>query len=155
MVPVQAKYKIWCISINNDSLYIISIPMSNDTITMKRQFYGFSWMKMYEFRLKFHWSLFLGNLMNNIPALTQIMAWRRPGDKPLSEPMMLRILTHICVTRPHWVKKGVYHKTLDGISSYTSKFNFLVSSFCRYCLDFFKRSFGLNFYSINIRIRSK
>ena len=25
---------------------------------------------------------------NNIPALVQIMAWRRPGDKPLSEPMM-------------------------------------------------------------------
>ena len=26
---------------------------------------------------------------NNIPALVQIMAWRRRGDKPLSEPMML------------------------------------------------------------------
>ena len=26
--------------------------------------------------------------INNIPALVQIMAWRRPGDKPLSEPMM-------------------------------------------------------------------
>ena len=24
----------------------------------------------------------------NIPALFQTMAWRRPGDKPLSEPMM-------------------------------------------------------------------
>ena len=24
----------------------------------------------------------------NIPALFQIMAWRRPGDKPLSEPMV-------------------------------------------------------------------
>ena len=24
---------------------------------------------------------------NNIPALVQIMAWHRPGDKPLSEPM--------------------------------------------------------------------
>ena len=24
--------------------------------------------------------------INNIPALVQIMAWRRPGDKPLSEP---------------------------------------------------------------------
>ena len=27
----------------------------------------------------------------------------RPGDKPLSEPMMVRLLTHICVIRPHWV----------------------------------------------------
>ena len=26
--------------------------------------------------------------INNIPALVQIMAWRRTGDKPLSEPMM-------------------------------------------------------------------
>ena len=41
--------------------------------------------------------------INNIPALVQIMAWRRPGDKPLSEPMMVSLLTHICVTRPQWV----------------------------------------------------
>ena len=26
--------------------------------------------------------------INNIPAMVQIMAWRRPGDKPLSEPRM-------------------------------------------------------------------
>ena len=42
--------------------------------------------------------------INNNPALVQIMAWRRPGDKPLSEPMMVRSATHICVTRPQWVK---------------------------------------------------
>ena len=42
--------------------------------------------------------------INNNPALVQIMAWRRPGDKPLSEPMMVRLPTHICVTRPQWVK---------------------------------------------------
>ena len=40
--------------------------------------------------------------INNIPALTQIMAWRRPGDKPLSEPNMFSLPTHICVPRPHW-----------------------------------------------------
>ena len=38
--------------------------------------------------------------INNNPALVQIMAWRRSGDKPLSEPMMVNLLTHICVTRP-------------------------------------------------------
>ena len=27
--------------------------------------------------------------INNIQALVQIMAWRRPGNKPLSEPMMV------------------------------------------------------------------
>ena len=31
--------------------------------------------------------------INNIPALVQIMAWRRPGDKPSSEPMMGNSLT--------------------------------------------------------------
>ena len=41
--------------------------------------------------------------INNIPPLVQIMAWRRPGDKPLSEPIMFNLLTHICVTRPQWV----------------------------------------------------
>ena len=28
-------------------------------------------------------------VMNNIPALVQIMAWHRLGDKPLSEPKWL------------------------------------------------------------------
>ena len=45
----------------------------------------------------------LNGLINNIPALLQITAWRRPGDKPLSESMMASLLTQICVTRPHWV----------------------------------------------------
>ena len=41
--------------------------------------------------------------INNIPALVQIIAWHRSGDKALSEPMMDNFLTHICVTRPQWV----------------------------------------------------
>ena len=42
--------------------------------------------------------------INNIPAIVQIMAWRRPGDKLLSEPMLVGSLTHICVTWSQWVK---------------------------------------------------
>ena len=42
--------------------------------------------------------------INNIPALVQIMDWRRPGDKPLSEPMMVSLPTHICITQPRCVK---------------------------------------------------
>ena len=38
--------------------------------------------------------------INNDPPMMQIMAWRRPGDKPLSEPTMVILLTHICVTWP-------------------------------------------------------
>ena len=41
--------------------------------------------------------------INNIPAWVQIMAWRRSGDKPLSEPMMVSLVMHICVTQPQWV----------------------------------------------------
>ena len=33
--------------------------------------------------------------INNTPALVQIMDWRWPGNKPLSEPMMVNIPTHI------------------------------------------------------------
>ena len=45
--------------------------------------------------------------INNIPALVLITAWCRPGNKPLSEPMMVTLKTHICVTGPHWVNAKV------------------------------------------------
>ena len=38
--------------------------------------------------------------ISNILALVQIVAWCRPGDKPLCEPMMVRLPAHICITRP-------------------------------------------------------
>ena len=41
--------------------------------------------------------------INNIPALVEITAWRRSGDKPLSEPMMSGLPTHICNTWPHYM----------------------------------------------------
>ena len=45
--------------------------------------------------------------INNIPQLVPIMASRWPGDNPWSEPMMVSLLTHICVTRPQWVNWSV------------------------------------------------
>ena len=51
--------------------------------------------------------------IDNIPALVEIMAWHRPGDKPLSEPMMVSLLTHICVTWPRWVKFIELVQTFD------------------------------------------
>ena len=57
---------------------------------------AFSWMKRYGFRLK----------------LVQIIAWHRTGDKPLSEPMLVSLLTHICVTRPEWDKGATDKITL-------------------------------------------
>ena len=47
--------------------------------------------------------------IDNNQSLIQIMAWRWPGVKPLSEPMMVYLPTHICVTQPQWVHvKNVY-----------------------------------------------
>ena len=53
--------------------------------------------------------------INNIQALVLIMAWRRPGDKPLSEPITVSLLTHICVTRPQWAK--IYKRLLYKLRS--------------------------------------
>ena len=41
--------------------------------------------------------------INNTPALVQIMAWHQLGDKLLSESVMARLPTPICITRPQWV----------------------------------------------------
>ena len=38
--------------------------------------------------------------INSIPVLVQVMAWRQPCDKPLSESMMVRLPMHIYVTQP-------------------------------------------------------
>ena len=66
---------------------------------------AFSLIKMYEFRLRFHWiKLVPKGPINNIPALVQIMAWHWPGIKPLSEPVMVSLLPHIYVMLPQWGK---------------------------------------------------
>ena len=46
-------------------------------------------------------------LINNNPALVQLMAWCRPGDKPLSETNMVRLPTHVCVTRSQWAVREI------------------------------------------------
>ena len=43
-------------------------------------------------------------------AFVQIMACSRSGDKPLSEPMMVSLLMHICGTRPQWVKYCIMYQ---------------------------------------------
>ena len=54
-------------------------------------------------RYRAHYDVIVMCPINNILALGQIKVWRRPADKPLSEPMMVCLLTHICVARPQWV----------------------------------------------------
>ena len=55
----------------------------------------FLWMKNVWISLKISLKFVPKVRINNVPALVQIMAWRRPGDKPLSEPVMVSLLTHI------------------------------------------------------------
>ena len=61
----------------------------------------------------------------NIPALVQILVWRLRGDRPLSEPMMVRSLTHICITWPQGVSGLVQEcnistaNILEILQSYT------------------------------------
>ena len=62
--------------------------------------------------------------IDNIPALVQIMAWCRPGYKPLSEPMMVRLPTHICVTRPQSVNICLVQESPVAILCDVSIFSF-------------------------------
>ena len=62
----------------------------------------------------------LKGTINNIPALVQIMACHRPGDKPLYEPKMVRLSTHICVTRPQWVKHSLVKQSDTYMCSFST-----------------------------------
>ena len=50
-----------------------------------------------------------GGTISNIIVLVQIMDWRRPDDRPLSESIIVNVLTRICVTRPQWVNSLSLH----------------------------------------------
>ena len=81
--------------------------------------------------------------INNIPAFVQIVAGCQPGDQPLSEPMMLNLLTYICVTRPKCVKIIMLH----------SKRAFLdCSQTSKQCRKIKKKFQGLEHYFSNSRI---
>ena len=68
--------------------------------------------------------------INNILALVQIMAWSQSGDELLSKPITVSLPTHICVTRPQWVKRlklckfllqyySCYHSMMQSILLFT------------------------------------
>ena len=63
--------------------------------------------------------------INDIPALVQIMAWRRPGNKPLSKPMLVSLLTHICVTRLQGVNPGCTELVWKNIETYCLFFSII------------------------------
>ena len=52
-------------------------------------------MKTFEFSFKIALKFVPDGLINNIPTLIQLMACRRPGDKSLSETMMIGLAIHL------------------------------------------------------------
>ena len=59
------------------------------------------------------------------------MAWHRPDDKPLSEPMMIKLPTHICVIRPQWFSYSKDVCLVNGKKNYalrSATFNYTFSS---------------------------
>ena len=126
MVQLISRLTHWC----RDKVASISqTTLSN----------AFSWMKMFEFRLKFYWSLSLRSDWQ-YSTLFQIMAWRRPGDKPLSEPMMVSSLTHIWFTRHQWVNLNCFIQEIKNISQfcypYSLRFKISLRPSCPCFLEF-------------------
>ena len=92
------------------------------------------WVKIYvSINISLKWALKFP--INDIPSLVQIMAWHCPGIKPISEPMMVGLMTHVCVTRPQWVKTESKQlwitQILQLLSSQMMSWNtFLYCMFC-------------------------
>ena len=54
--------------------------------------------------------------INNIPSLVQIMAWSWPGDKPLSEPVMVTIV-YWRIYASLGLKELKHHLIIQGVQS--------------------------------------
>ena len=79
---------------------------------------------------------------NNIAALVQIMDWRLPGDKPLSEPMMIISLTPIRVTRPQWLMSFLQNSICpltDAMSFWRNYIAHLLAKTRIYSFNFFPK----------------
>ena len=66
---------------------------------------AFSWKNILDFRLRFHWSLFLRLELtifySSSGSNNSLVSTRR---QPLSETLMVRLPAKLCVTRPQWFK---------------------------------------------------
>ena len=72
--------------------------------------------------------------INNIPELGLIMAWYRPGHKPLSEPMMIISLTYIYINQPQWVKVNLIVNQLCVLETHTTKVSLMVYYLIHMCI---------------------
>ena len=67
-------------------------------------FSAFSWMKMYEFRLRFHWSLFLSFKLTISQHWFRLWLGAVQATSHYLNQWCYDLLTHKCVTRHQWVK---------------------------------------------------
>ena len=115
MIPIRAKHKYSLVSLAKTSFYkwyllmawylVYQMILGHFQITrsmpgiydiLKHIFFNESAWILIKITLKF----VRKGPANNIAALVQIIAWHRPGDKPLFEPVMVSSPTHIRVNRP-------------------------------------------------------
>ena len=79
--------------------------------------------------LKISLKFVLKGPINDIPALVQIMARRRPGDKPLSEPMMVyrRVFESLGLNElsHHWIRYWL--DTYSVLSYHLNQYGLIVS----------------------------
>ena len=108
-------------------IYMLTHFLLNKMATISQTTFAnvFSWMKILEFRLTFHWLL---SPIGNKSALVQVMAWCLTGDKPLSEPMLPSSRMHICSTRRRLVKAHWSPVFLCGYKSTANKAQHLCTS---------------------------
>ena len=110
LLNVEICHQEWNLAVSN--IYWLGVgsilrPRQNSRHYADDTFKGFFLNENVRISIKIAPRFITKCLINNILALVQIMTWRRPGDKPLSEPMMVRLPTHICITRPKWVKTNL------------------------------------------------
>ena len=63
--------------------------------------------------------VFFQGAINNIPALVQIMAWCRSGNKPLFGVMLVNLLTHLFITQSQLVNCWQLSQIQEMIDSAT------------------------------------
>ena len=89
------------------------------------------------FWFKFQWNSFAKGLDGNKRSLVQIMAWRRAGNNPLSEPVMA-LFTDAYVTRPWWVNTlkwlAIFLKISLILKNHNGEFESWVKEKCVLCI---------------------
>ena len=88
---------------------------------------AFSWMKMFKFQLRFHWSLLYfvpKGPINNIPSLVQIMGYVLCLPQGKGQPII-----SISINKCHWL--GLAHSLLESPWCKIRIFLILIYNICR------------------------